>query len=97
RAHPPFPTRRSSDLPGRLTGGAEVNLARGTHVARLRVDDWPLHPVTDASGAVVAPIAAVLDVDVDTHGPWRRPSGTLALDATSVDRKSTRLNSSHVK
>ncbi len=70
--------------PGRLTGGAEVNLARGTHVARLRVDDWPLHPVTDASGAVVAPIAAVLDVDVDTHGPWRRPSGTLALDATSV-------------
>ncbi len=69
---------------GRLEGSLEANLARETHAARLSLQGWPLRPVTDAAGTAVAPVAATLDLALDTRGAWRRPVGTIALDARSV-------------
>lgn len=73
---------------GRLDGTVQVNLARRTHVAQLTMHDWPIQPVPDATGPesleVLLPVAATLDVDVDTQGAWLQPSGVVAIDADDV-------------
>src|SRR5690606_41184694 len=82
RALPSFPTRRSSDL-------LVVLVDRGKQVEEAALhgaDEVPLLPLRD--GPVGALRAGPEDVG---HRPV--PHGGL----TDVDRKSTRLNSSHVK
>src|SRR5207253_11195573 len=92
RHHPHLhssPTRRSSDLPEQLeeglqqAGPARVDGPRACRV--LVVDDDPI---------VAAGTAAMLE-DLG-HRAIEAGSAEIALQLLSSDRKSTRLNSSHV-
>src|SRR5690606_40683733 len=93
---PSFPPRRSSDL-DRLSN----------HPLLAGADAQALAPVNLAVGAEHAPQALdILPVDVDVAGTGSAENLDLGGSAeaaesthreSSVDRKSTRLNSSHVK
>src|SRR5690606_41300479 len=85
---PSFPTRRSSDLPGqqglRATLGRQLQARRPAH-QRLGVERL----VGEARSPLAAPLEAQERAGDGLDEP--RHAGQL------VDRKSTRLNSSHVK
>src|SRR5690606_41706537 len=90
----PFPTRRSSDLDDVHDGSAGV-------VAGGEVDESDDGPVVVIGGIVEdltdRPAAGVLErMLVDEEQVGASGVGTDA-DARVLDRKSTRLNSSHVK
>src|SRR5699024_12537717 len=88
---PSFPTRRSSDLPAATGESEEVEALR----ARLE----PLLPraVEDLKDLVRIPSIAFAGYDTE---PVRRSAEAVAAqqlgDRPAPDRKSTRLNSSHV-
>src|SRR5690606_40951659 len=93
RALHPSPTRRSSDLAEEVAAAGDAVLGVGLDRLGLGVDvgdDEPPVPGHadggDAAGVVVAGLDRAPDTRVDRDG---------AL--TGADRKSTRLNSSHVK
>src|SRR5690606_41889402 len=92
----PFPTRRSSDLPSLLPGRVLVSfgppLAAGAGATEVRqavmelsCDYFQFRKEQGRS------LARSFVASARRH--WRRP----AIADTSGDRKSTRLNSSHVK
>src|SRR5690606_41951979 len=92
RALPSFPTRRSSDLRQRGQRDAEAGARRLVHLAehhRRVLEDvrlGHLHPQVVALAGALA--------DAGEH----RGAAEVAGDAADhLDRKSTRLNSSHVK
>src|SRR5690606_42163827 len=92
RHPPPFPTRRSSDLPcftddpdaalGYLNGNAGF-------LYTVEIDEGAL---VVAGEATVRRVAEELDLADGYSYIWE-----LLEDEPEVDRKSTRLNSSHVK
>src|SRR5690606_41791259 len=95
-ALPPFPTRRSSDLRNEQD--------EGDHGGRERGDDSGCRDPGRA--ASIAPHASNQTAGTDWNGPHpldettrEVPAHWHSLDALTpaVDRKSTRLNSSHVK
>src|SRR5690606_40502082 len=97
-AHPElhsFPTRRSSDLLSSATNGAlnrnEVNKA-------TTWDDGPVIEFVDAPGGVRSANAqyhnGVIQVNTDLA---KFVQDAKPEDREAADRKSTRLNSSHVK
>src|SRR5690606_41909399 len=82
---PSFPTRRSSDL-GVLELGGRVRVERAQ--AGEQLGDLARRQLAPARGARLR------------HGAHRRRSRAFAnarASASATDRKSTRLNSSHVK
>src|SRR5690606_40113470 len=95
-APPSFPTRRSSDLPCRELLGirhhaqhvVDVNLARFERVL-------PVGSTAAIRPAVEHEAVAVLDLMLDQR--LRHCRLAVAHAAEHRDRKSTRLNSSHVK
>src|SRR5690606_39731417 len=93
RAPHSFPTRRSSDLlSARLPGAAAAKLPRpqpdGAHRTVARSAPASL-PARDAGRGRTT--------HRPFHGPERRADGQTVADLPPGDRKSTRLNSSHVK
>src|SRR5205807_3029843 len=87
-----FPTRRSSDLGGRLTGPADgrLELIRTQEILRSHLGTAPLD-ILDVGGAT------------GIHSAWLAADGhrCTVLDpmphhVAAADRKSTRLNSSHL-
>src|SRR5690606_41532695 len=87
RPLPAFPTRRSSDLVGRV-----VHLQR--RLPSVEVHDVDrverVNPQLERPAAAQADVAGERDVDVTLHAAAKDV-------ASGLDRKSTRLNSSHVK
>src|SRR5690606_41996051 len=85
---PSFPTRRSSDLVG-----------LGAHAAQSS-STWVVH-TTDLSGFGDADNVASLVIRITLGGATNANGNNrfdnVQINATPVDRKSTRLNSSHVK
>src|SRR5690606_41095313 len=90
RALPPFPTRRSSDLPVRRLQPTVQRFGRPRGVRRIA-----------HLGVVVATAFAVLPAltPLQPSPPAQAVTESMTGAATilPVDRKSTRLNSSHVK
>src|SRR5205814_10654270 len=86
-----FPTRRSSDLGTALNFGfviLEVIFGIFAHSLALVADAG--HNMGDVLGLVLAWVASILARSAPTA---RR---TYGLRSSSIDRKSTRLNSSHL-
>src|SRR5690606_40590178 len=77
---PPFPTRRSSDLPDELGKGPPVE----TRTSALH----PGSTIRSARGSTNCPAAPSESASASAATSRRKPA---------PDRKSTRLNSSHVK
>src|SRR5690606_41709734 len=92
RALPAFPTRRSSDLLG--AGAEDARQSErgglGQHAARGVLQR--LHDVEVGEDG-----GALLDGDVDLTRDLDGGAGVGVHPPERVDRKSTRLNSSHVK
>src|SRR5207249_10886400 len=93
RALHPFPTRRSSDLTAR-------DRRWGVSCDRVMIDVHPSAHVSPraelADGVVVGPLAVVGD-EVVVGAGTRLFASCVVLGPTRLgDRKSTRLNSSHV-
>src|SRR5690606_40844745 len=89
RALPSFPTRRSSDLirrapPARSSDDAERPAFRPERIDRLLRGRF--------DGDLVVILHPLGDVAADVEEPER-----VGREASDGDRKSTRLNSSHVK
>src|SRR5690606_40225163 len=82
---PSFPTRRSSDLVGIEAVGHRVVHGGPNHAAPAVVDD-----------ALMAELEA-LSPFAPLHQPHNLAGIRAAITAFPGDRKSTRLNSSHVK
>src|SRR5690606_39789841 len=83
---PSFPTRRSSDLVGRHANdlGSQRLVVVGSLGEIARLDGASLR---ESRG-----------IEVQHHRPLRQRLGQLeGIDLAAQDRKSTRLNSSHVK
>src|SRR5690606_41449129 len=91
-----FPTRRSSDL---SPPGGEVRLSVGHRAERM------IFVIEDEGPGVTDEMKAALQTRIDTPNGRQRGAGLgLAIVKTfvnlhggTIDRKSTRLNSSHVK
>src|SRR3546814_20771623 len=77
----PFPTRRSSVLPSPTPGKPDLFVGTGGHGHTF-------------PGASLPFGMAQLSPDTNTHG-WDACSGYHQKDGSIIDRKSTRLNSSH--
>src|SRR5690606_41916498 len=84
RALHPFPTRRSSDLRRQVAGSHPLEITQGPRGGR-RVE--ALQP-DDLGGDRLGLLLGQVLHDLDRRG---------AIDVHQQDRKSTRLNSSHVK
>src|SRR5690606_40195729 len=93
RARPPLPTRRSSDLDAMSDPYVIVGVARTRQGWFSEVARW------STSGAAPVEFLKCLTTDEARAllGSGRRASALLVDAATPGDRKSTRLNSSHVK
>src|SRR5699024_12581043 len=81
-----FPTRRSSDL-GFDLGGVDVLTAGDEHV---------LEPVDDEEEPILVEVADVTGVEPAAGGERGRGGRLIVPVGAHEDRKSTRLNSSHV-
>src|SRR5690606_40747699 len=97
RAHPDlpsFPTRRSSDLERALDerGRLLTHLVRAQEEERRRIA-WDVHDDTIQSMVAVGMRLQLLAAAL----PAEHAEAVLRLNDTVGDRKSTRLNSSHVK
>src|SRR5690606_41769648 len=80
-----FPTRRSSDLAsGTQTGPVNYELAKQLATSQLPAS----HPASSIDVAKVVEAVKLAEVWLD---------GATSMPAGARDRKSTRLNSSHVK
>src|SRR5690606_40153746 len=92
-----FPTRRSSDVIGAefgLTADAEVTTeANPDSVDAARLEQLRAGGINRISFGVQSAVPHVLATLDRTHDPARVPG----VVAAARDRKSTRLNSSHVK
>src|SRR5690606_39791800 len=94
RAPPPFPTRRSSDLACRETRRGRASFVRASqgtppfsgHATRSAMSIGRLHVLTDFHFQQRL-----------THAQLARLAAAAGADTIQLDRKSTRLNSSHVK
>src|SRR5207244_12848870 len=82
---PPFPTRRSSDLKLASPGALSLDEKRRCPSAQVIVE----HACEWLSGIAGKPFFLWLHL-MDPHSPYHPPRQALELD-----RKSTRLNSSH--
>src|SRR5690606_42069832 len=93
---PPLPTRRSSDLPLLLKARISASLAKKhLHDVERRYLEQIEREKKRADDLlnVVIPIGAALSAERDFASLLSR----ILDEAMSLDRKSTRLNSSHVK
>src|SRR5690606_40881079 len=94
---PPFPTRRSSDLPEELEGGQIITFSP-------KEGDPMDYVAIESSGGkrfAITNTCAANALGLVPDGDYARANQTSAKIALSIlagrDRKSTRLNSSHVK
>src|SRR5690606_39379734 len=90
------PTRRSSDLPGSAAGAREdtLKLAYISHPSSLDHEMGACHPESPERSTVIADrllLRGTLDFVSSLEAPMASDEQILR------DRKSTRLNSSHVK
>src|SRR5207253_11058948 len=88
---PSFPTRRSSDLTASGPGGRTFNFSA---FERALIDD--LIPSIDANFRTIADQPHRAMAGLSMGGMQTRAITLAHLDKFSQDRKSTRLNSSHV-
>src|SRR5690606_40195575 len=91
---PSFPTRRSSDLVGAQPKGYDAALAKG-YAQPWRTEGFNVWgPWFDALDRFKAGLAPIIGADAKDICPQANVSSGIAK---VLDRKSTRLNSSHVK
>src|SRR5207253_7153387 len=92
---PPFPTRRSSDLAERSGEGWEIQgrQIEGRPGQERTVEGRPVQERSVQGRPGKGPARRPADAAV---GPERRPARPGAAGPDRRDRKSTRLNSSHV-
>src|SRR5207302_10598690 len=89
----PFPTRRSSDLGGQARAGVDLAEACCIGIAGLPFRQDRHESVQMSAGGNVVKTRGARNEDVATG----RRTARAARDVAWPDRKSTRLNSSHVK